>query len=75
VLAGIDYNDEQKLGDTKNRDNVLSRLVQHFSGVNLRNSNLSEPDMLGRAYEYLIVEAIMHSRGFSASLSAIDVPR
>jgi type I restriction enzyme M protein len=54
VLAGIDYNDEQKLGDTKNRDNVLSRLVQHFSGCNLRNSNLSEPDMLGRAYEYLI---------------------
>jgi len=30
VLAGIDYNDEQKLGDSKNRDNVLSRLVQHF---------------------------------------------
>jgi len=54
VLAGIDYNDEQKLGDTKNRDNVLSRLVQHFSGCNLRNANLSEPDMLGRAYEYLI---------------------
>jgi type I restriction enzyme M protein len=54
VLAGIDYNDEQKLGDSKNRDNVLSRLVQHFSGCNLRNANLSEPDMLGRAYEYLI---------------------
>jgi type I restriction enzyme M protein len=54
VLAGIDYNDEQKLGDTKNRDNVLSRLVQHFSSCNLRNANLSEPDMLGRAYEYLI---------------------
>ena len=54
VLAGIDYNDEQKLGDMKNRDNVLSRLVQHFSGLDLRNARLSEPDMLGRAYEYLI---------------------
>ena len=54
VLAGIDYNDERKLGDAKNRDNVLSRLVQHFSKLNLRNSNLHEPDMLGRAYEYLI---------------------
>jgi type I restriction enzyme M protein len=54
VLAGIDYNDERKLGDNRNRDNVLSRLVQHFSRVNLRNSNLSEPDLLGRAYEYLI---------------------
>jgi type I restriction enzyme M protein len=54
VLAGIDYNDERKLGDAKNRDSVLLRLVQHFSKINLRNSNLSEPDMLGRAYEYLI---------------------
>jgi type I restriction enzyme M protein len=54
VLAGIDYNDEHKLGDARNRDSVLARLVQHFSQLNLRNSNLSEPDLLGRAYEYLI---------------------
>jgi type I restriction enzyme M protein len=54
VLAGIDFNDERKLGDTKNRDTVLARLVQHFSRINLRNTALSEPDLLGRAYEYLI---------------------
>lgn len=54
VLAGIDFNDERKLGDAKNRDSVLSRLVQHFGRLQLRNTNLSEPDMLGRAYEYLI---------------------
>src|SRR5262249_27255416 len=54
ILAGIDFNDERKLGDGKNRDTVLSRLVHHFSKLDLRNSNLSEPDMLGRAYEYLI---------------------
>lgn len=54
VLAGIDYNDERKLGDARNRDNVLSRLVVHFSRISLRNTDLSEPDMLGRAYEYLI---------------------
>jgi type I restriction enzyme M protein len=54
VLGGIDYNDERKLGDARNRDAVLARLVQHFSKLNVRNSNLSEPDMLGRAYEYLI---------------------
>jgi type I restriction enzyme M protein len=54
VLAGIDFNDERKLGDARNRDAVLARLVQHFSKLNLRNANLSEPDMLGRAYEYLI---------------------
>jgi len=54
VLAGIDFNDERRLGDARNRDNVLSRLVVHFSKIDLRNENLSEPDMLGRAYEYLI---------------------
>ncbi len=54
VLAGIDYNDERKLGNTKNRDTVLHRLVQHFSQLSLRNADLAEPDMLGRAYEYLI---------------------
>ncbi|KYG02157.1 type I restriction endonuclease subunit M [Sorangium cellulosum] len=54
VLAGIDFNDERKLGDAKNRDVVLGRLVQHFSKLSLKNAALSEPDMLGRAYEYLI---------------------
>jgi type I restriction enzyme M protein len=54
VLAGIHYNDERKLGDGKQRDTILHQLVRHFSQVDLRNASLSEPDMLGRAYEYLI---------------------
>ena len=54
VLAGIDYNDERKLGDARNRDTVLARLVRHFSQVPLRNDRMAEPDLLGRAYEYLI---------------------
>ena len=53
VLADIDFN-SNKLGDTKNRDLVLLRLINHFSQIGLRNSDLAEPDMLGRAYEYLI---------------------
>ena len=54
VLAGIDYNDERKLGDARNRDTVLARLVQHFSQISLRNDRMAEPDILGRTYEYLI---------------------
>lgn len=54
VLAGIDFNDPYRLGDAKNRETVLMRLVQHFSQIGLKNSDLSEPDILGRAYEYLI---------------------
>ncbi|WP_026702930.1 type I restriction-modification system subunit M [Salibacterium aidingense] len=49
VLASIDFNDKDKLPDK-----MLMQLVQHFSAIDLSNSNLSEPDMLGRAYEYLI---------------------
>ena len=54
VLGGIDYNDQNKLGDAKQRDTTLHKLVQHFAEVELKNRSLSEPDMLGRAYEYLI---------------------
>lgn len=49
VLTPIDFNRKEVLTDS-----VLQRLLQHFSELNLRNDNLSEPDMLGRAYEYLI---------------------
>lgn len=54
VLLAIDFNDERRLGDSKARDGILSRLIQHFSTIPLRNCDLSEADMLGRAYEYLI---------------------
>ncbi|KGP74490.1 type I restriction-modification system subunit M [Pontibacillus yanchengensis] len=49
VLASIDFNDKDKLPDK-----LLLQLIQHYSSINLGNHNLSEPDMLGRAYEYLI---------------------
>nr|WP_239540827.1 type I restriction-modification system subunit M [Pullulanibacillus pueri] len=49
VLASIDFNDKEKLPDK-----LLLQLVQHFTSIDLSNENLSEPDMLGRAYEYLI---------------------
>lgn len=49
VLVTIDFNEKERLPDA-----TISRLIQHFSAIDLRNGNLSEPDMLGRAYEYLI---------------------
>ena len=51
VLVPIEFGDIKKL-----KDNTLSNLIIHFSQkkFNLANSNLSEPDILGRAYEYLI---------------------
>lgn len=49
VLANIDFNDKEKLPDR-----LLLKLTQHFTALDLKNENLYEPDMLGRAYEYLI---------------------
>jgi type I restriction enzyme M protein len=54
VLVNISFNSEARLGDQANRDTVLGQLVRHFSKVSLTNENLAEPDILGRAYEYLI---------------------
>lgn len=54
VLVNIDFNSESRLGDPKNKEVVLAGLIDHFSRINLANRSLSEPDMLGRAYEYLI---------------------
>lgn len=53
VLADIDFN-SNKLGDAKNRDIVLLKLINHFSEKELKNTSLAEPDILGKAYEYLI---------------------
>jgi type I restriction enzyme M protein len=49
VLASIDFNAKDKLPDK-----VILQLIQHFTAIDLSNANLTEPDMLGRAYEYLI---------------------
>jgi type I restriction enzyme M protein len=49
VLAVTSFNDKDRLPDV-----ILSKLIVHFSTIRLRNEDLSEPDILGRAYEYLI---------------------
>lgn len=53
VLASIDFN-TVKLGDAKQRDTTLLELIQHFSTIPMKNSDLAEPDLLGKVYEYLI---------------------
>lgn len=53
VLKTIDFNSEQ-LGDVKQRDSILLQLVQHFSAISLKNSDMHRADALGDVYEYLI---------------------
>lgn len=49
VLTSIDFNDKERLPDP-----VLEELVTHFSKKRFRNEDLKDPDIFGRAYEYLI---------------------
>ena len=49
VLVAPDFNDKERLPDTKLRD-----LLSHFSKFRLRNADFERPDFLGAAYEYLI---------------------
>ncbi len=53
VIASIDFNSD-KLGDIKQRDGTLLRLIQHFSTISMKNTDLANPDILGNVYEYLI---------------------
>ncbi len=49
VLTTVDFNDKERLPDS-----LLSDLVSHFSKHRYRNVDLEDPDIFGRAYEYLI---------------------
>jgi type I restriction enzyme M protein len=51
VLSSTDFNDKDRLPDE-----ILSKLLAHFSNISVRNDNLTDPDILGRAYEYLIAQ-------------------
>lgn len=56
VFRNIDFNNKNKLGDTKERNAILKHLLEDFSDVrlDLRPSMLEDNDCLGDAYEYLI---------------------
>ena len=60
VLTGVNWNDESKLGSPANRERIVRSLINHFSELDLRDSDLQTDgeegtsNVLGDAYEYLI---------------------
>ena len=61
VLAGTNWNDENKLGSPSNREGIIRRLLNHFSDLDLSDENLrtdtgNTGNVLGDAYEYLIYQ-------------------
>jgi type I restriction enzyme M protein len=55
ILARTNFADHHRLPI-----NVLRRLVDHFSTISLRDEDFAEPDLLGRAYEYLLKQFAEH---------------
>ena len=54
VFRNIDFNSEVNLGKTKERNALLRHLLEDFWVLDLRPSNLSDEDIIGNAYEYMI---------------------
>ena len=54
VFRNIDFNSEINLGKTKERNALLRHLLDDFSKLDLRPSNLEDEDIIGNAYEYMI---------------------
>jgi type I restriction enzyme M protein len=54
----INYNFEHSHSQVyiKKQDQVLRQLIWHFSEIKLQNKYFGEPDLLGKACEYLIVQ-------------------
>ena len=60
VLVGTNWNDDTKLGSPANRERIIRSLANHFSDLDLRDTNLRDQggtgNVLGDAYEYLIYQ-------------------
>jgi len=55
ILARTNFADHHRLPPT-----TLRRLVDHFSAISLRDEDFTAPDLLGRAYEYLLKQFAEH---------------
>src|SRR5262245_19047630 len=56
VFRNISFNSETRLGETKERNRRLKRLIEEFAAprLDLRPSRLGASDVIGVAYQYLI---------------------
>ena len=56
IFRNVDFNDDTKLGKTKERNAILRHLLEDFADprLDLRPSRLEGNDVIGDAYEYLI---------------------
>ena len=58
IFRNVDFNDKNLLGETKERNAMLRNLLEVYSDaeLDLSPSKISERDVIGDAYEFLIAE-------------------
>lgn len=54
VFRAIDFNSTVDFGDVKNKNAILKNVLEDFSELDLRPSQLDSTDIIGDAYEYMI---------------------
>ncbi|MCI2046887.1 MAG: type I restriction-modification system subunit M [Faecalibacterium sp.] len=54
VFRSIDFNSQVDFGNVKEKNAILRNLLEDFSGLDLRPSQLGSADIIGDAYEYMI---------------------
>ena len=55
VMEQVDFNDDRKLGSGKEMQDRLSKLVRIFGDLNFGSNRAEGDDLLGDAYEYLMM--------------------
>ncbi|MGE5657045.1 MAG: N-6 DNA methylase, partial [Actinomycetota bacterium] len=61
IFTSTDFSKHSR-SDCKRNEQALSELIFHFQALNLQSSNISEPDLPGKAYKFLI-EKLAESEG------------
>lgn len=58
IFRNVDFNDKNLLGETKERNAILRNLLEVYSSpdLDLSPSKISDRDVIGDAYEFLIAE-------------------
>lgn len=59
-LTLIDFND-RRLGDSRERDQLLSNLIRTFSAVSLKDEDLGDPVILGQAFQEYVEQTMIKS--------------
>ncbi|MFW9262614.1 N-6 DNA methylase [Nostoc sp. CALU 546] len=61
LFTSIEFENKHNYFASRENDKILRHLIEHFSHLNLAYSNLAEPDILGKACEFLIEKFAVNS--------------